>query len=267
MSVNTQDQEHGVIESQRLSIGIWRRFAGDFRGAQIEDRDALTIVWAHTPFPFWNVIFISETVHSTEQLRAAIVEAATITATKKHPGLISVCSSLLEKASRDQVDDILSTTGYPIAVPVTGMTAKPFPLSLTYPASLRIEQVSDFQILTELNCGAYGVPIEAAKPSALSEQFARDAFIYLGYKDDRPVCTAAVVVRDDVLYLALVATDKNARCKGYGEAIVRHALQKTHEATHLTQAALHASVLGKPVYERIGFQAVADFRWYMQQHD
>jgi len=65
----------------------------------------------------------------------------------------------------------------------------------------------------------------------------------------------------------LVATDANARRKGYGEAIVRHALQKAHESTGLTKSALHATAMGKPVYERIGFRPVADFRWYMQKHD
>jgi len=265
MFVIAQDQEEStVIESQQLHIAIWRRFAEDFAGAQTEDRDAVTALWSHTPFPFWNFIFISESVHSSEELKAATDEATAIAATKKHPGLICVCLSLLDERSREQSDSILSAAGFPISIPITGMTTGHFPLTLNCPTSLRIEQASDFQILTELNSNAYGVPLEAAKSSTLSEQFAQDAFIYLGYEADRPVCTAAVIVQENVLYLALVATSENARGKGYGEAIVRHALQKAHEETNLTQAALHATDMGKPVYERIGFQPVADFRWYMQ---
>jgi GNAT superfamily N-acetyltransferase len=267
MFITAQNQEErAVVESQQLFVAIWKRFVEDFEG-QVEDRDAFTVLWANTPFPFWNFVSISDAVRSTEQLKAAVNEATAIATTKKHPGLICVCLSLLDKRTREQADHILAAAGYPISIPITGMTTEHFPLTLTCPISLRIEQVNDFQILTELNSIAYGVPLEATQSSILSTQFAQDAFIYLGYERDRPVCTAAVIVQKDVLYLALVATSEDARGKGYGEAIVRHSLQKAHEATNLTHTALHATDMGKPVYKRIGFQPVADFRWYMQQHD
>jgi len=223
-------------------------------------------LWANTPFPFWNFVSISDAVHSTEELKAAVNEADART-TKKHPGLICVCLSLLDKRAREQADHILAAAGYSISIPITGMITGNFPIAPTRPIGLRIERVNDFQILTELNSIAYGVPLEATRSSILSAQFAQKAFIYLGYERDRPVCTAAIIVRKDVLYLALVATSEDARGKGYGEAIVRHALQKAHAATNLTHAALHATDMGKPVYRRIGFRPVADFRWYMQQHN
>lgn len=268
MFVNAQEQGNSVVlESLELQVAIWRRFAADFKEAQTEDRESLTVLWAHTLFPFWNVIFLSEKIHRAEQLRAAVEESAAIAATKKEVGIISVCSSLLEDAAAEQSDSILSAAGYSLAVPITGMTAEYPPIASTCPENLRIERVNDFKILTELNCHAYGVPLEAAGPSTLSEQFAQGAFIYLGYEADNPVCTAAVVVHQDVLYLALVATHANARGKGYGEAIVRYALQKAHESTGLSKSVLHATDMGKPIYERIGFRSVASFRWYMQKHD
>lgn len=265
MHRNREDQ--AVADSYELLIAIWKQFSGDFEGSHIEDKKFLTVSWADTPFPFWNVIFLSKAVHSTEQLRAAADEAAAIAATKKQSGLICVCSNLLDKKTYERADSILSNAGYPDSTPITGMTAEPFPIALACPTTLRIERLKDFQIPTELNCGAYGVPLAAAQPSTLSEQFAQEAFIYVGYETDRPVCTAVVLVQEDVLYLALVATDENARNRGYGEAIVRHALQKAHERTDLTKAALHASMLGEPIYTRIGFRSVADFRWYLRRHD
>jgi GNAT superfamily N-acetyltransferase len=125
--------------------------------------------------------------------------------------------------------------------------------------------VANFQILTELNAIAYGVPIDAVTSSTLSQRFAPDAFIYVGFENDRPFCTAAVIVQRKLLYLALVATREDARGKGYGESIVRHALHKAYEATNLSKVALHATDMGKPVYRRIGFQPIATFRWFMRQ--
>jgi GNAT superfamily N-acetyltransferase len=48
----------------------------------------------------------------------------------------------------------------------------------------------------------------------------------------------------------LVATTPDARRKGYGEAVVRHALQTAHEATGIRRTVLHATEDGYPIYLR-----------------
>lgn len=266
--MNKKIERQAVQDSYDLFIAIWEQFVRGFEGAHVEDKGDLTILWADKPFRHWNIIFLSRLIHSVEQLRLAVDEAVAIARSKHQTGLICICSSLLDQTAYEQADSILSTVGYPNPALVTGMTAENlFPIPSTCPATLRMEQHKDFRISMELNCGVYGVPLEAAKPSTLNELLAQKAFIYVGYVADRPVCTATVLVQGNLLYLALVATDESARNQGYGEAIVRYALQKAHEATSLTKTALHASAIGNPIYARIGFRPVANFHGYMQQHD
>jgi hypothetical protein len=190
-----KNEYHAVESCYELLIAIRRRFVQGFEKSHIEDKEALTVLWAGTPFPFWNDIFLSKSVDSAEQLRVAMNEAVAIAASKKQPGLICVCSSLLNETAYEQADSILSKAGYPNSAPITRMTAEGF-----FPiANLRIERLRDFRIPIELNCGAHGVPLEAAKPSTLSEHSAQEAFIYVDYGADRPVCAATILVQEFVV--------------------------------------------------------------------
>jgi predicted GNAT family acetyltransferase len=60
----------------------------------------------------------------------------------------------------------------------------------------------------------------------------------------------------------LVATAPEAQLKGYGEATTRKALFEGAKATGLTRTALHATMAGAPVYQRIGYRKVATMRFY-----
>jgi predicted acetyltransferase len=64
------------------------------------------------------------------------------------------------------------------------------------------------------------------------------------------------------LFLALVATLPGKQRKGYAEATVRKALYEGYPATGLKRTVLHASDAGFPVYERLGYRAVANIRLY-----
>jgi GNAT superfamily N-acetyltransferase len=81
----------------------------------------------------------------------------------------------------------------------------------------------------------------------------------VAYEGAKPVATATAIINDNCIFLFLVATLPEARRKGYGEAVVRHALQTAHEATGITRTVLHATDAGYPVYLRIGYHPTAKF--------
>jgi predicted acetyltransferase len=81
------------------------------------------------------------------------------------------------------------------------------------------------------------------------------------------VSTATTIVHEGALYLALVATAPDARRNGYAEAVIRHSLQEAHDFTGVNRTILHATKDGFPVYKRIGYQTVANFTWYMPNHE
>ncbi len=80
---------------------------------------------------------------------------------------------------------------------------------------------------------------------------------FTGFVAGRPVATAAGHVAAGVNLVEMVATSQQARGCGYGEAVTWAATLVDPELPSV----LLASDLGRPVYERMGFSAVA--RWTM----
>jgi len=116
---------------------------------------------------------------------------------------------------------------------------------------------------SDVNCAAYGFRLEWGHAGLGGSKLWREsAHAYLGYEKNDPVSAASVVVHNDYLYLALVAITPDAQKKGFAETIVRHVLQRAHEATGLKRTLLHATAGGFPVYQRIGYHQTAKFVAY-----
>jgi GNAT superfamily N-acetyltransferase len=75
---------------------------------------------------------------------------------------------------------------------------------------------------------------------------------FVGYENGRPVACAASCLTGDVIGIYTVATVAAARGRGYGTAITAAAMG----GTPARMAALQASDMGRPVYERMGFRVV-----------
>jgi hypothetical protein len=76
--------------------------------------------------------------------------------------------------------------------------------------------------------------------------------LYLGCVGDRPVCTSALHATGPVAGIYWVATLPEARGRGFGEAVTWSAV-RGGIALGCRFASLQASVMGRPVYERMGF--------------
>ena len=78
---------------------------------------------------------------------------------------------------------------------------------------------------------------------------------YVAFVDGRPVATSTVLLTGDVAGLYDVAVLPEMRRRGIGAAVT---LGPFHEARRegARTAILHASPLGLPVYERLGFRTV-----------
>jgi len=85
------------------------------------------------------------------------------------------------------------------------------------------------------------------------------AYGFVAYQGTKPVSTATAIVNERCLFLFLVATMPEARRKGYGEAVVRHALQTAYQATGISRIVLHATDAGYPLYLRLGYHPTVKF--------
>lgn len=253
-------RESEISESVEQFTSAWKQIVQDLPEADCTDNSGLSIRWADHVFFFWNAIFLDRPIADADALRSRLRSALNYMPTKRYSGLIWIFEELLGDSAKEKLPIILKEEGLEAAMPLTGMAGEIFPLQTPPHPSLRIERVTDETMLreyAEINCEAYGLPLEWGHSALEPKLFIDEGYTYLGYENDRAVSAAATFVNEGCLFLALVATRPDARGKGYGEAIVRHSLQKAHEATGLTRTILHATDAGHPVYKRIGYHDTA----------
>ena len=122
------------------------------------------------------------------------------------------------------------------------------------PDELHIEEALDAAAVARASSllgDAFGVPAEA-QPFMDPAFNTDDARIWLGTVDGRPVSTAAAVVAGGFCGVYAVATSPDARGHGYGEALSWAATGFRADLP----ATLQASDMGRPVYERMGYEIV-----------
>ena len=76
------------------------------------------------------------------------------------------------------------------------------------------------------------------------------------------VSTAAVVVGNGVAGVYNVATTPGHQRQGYGEAIVRHALETTRREQGIERSVLQSTKAGYALYERMGYRTVTSVAVY-----
>jgi ribosomal protein S18 acetylase RimI-like enzyme len=263
MTNTTQDE---VLESMVQYTSVWKVLVAELPGADLEDKPGLSISWADSPFPFWNAVFLTESFVNAAQLKNRLREAAVYARQKRQAGLIYVCEEYLTSSAKAALPSALGEAKLELSLPVHGMAGNILPLTARSHPTLQMRRVTDeaqLMVYADINCEGYGLLPDWGRIGLRGTRlWTERAYSYLGYEGDHPVCAASAIAHDGNLYLALVATRPHAQRKGYGEAVVRHALQSAHDCTGLTRTVLHASDAGRPVYRRVGYHKTASILAY-----
>jgi GNAT superfamily N-acetyltransferase len=252
-----------LVESLHQFITIWRLIGKPFPQVDATNKPGLAISWPNTQFPFYNSVFLTEELTDVQVLQERVQQAAAYMRVRPYGGLFVVCLDNVSGSAKEKLAAILAQAKFVQAIPMTGMAGDILPMKAPGHSVLRFVRISDnstIQAFAELNCAAYGVSIETGR-SLLKEHtlWHEHAYGFVAYEGDKPVSTATAIINEGCLFLFLVATMPEARCKGYGEAVVRHALQTAHKATGISRTVLHAAEAGYPLYLRLGYHPTVKF--------
>jgi len=250
-------------ESLRQFITIFKMAGRPFPQVDQTDRPGLAISWPNTDFPFYNALFLTEHLMDAQMLEDRVQQAAAYLRAHQKSGLFVVCLDNVSGPAKKTLATVLAGAKFVQAIPMTGMAGDILPIEAPGHPALRFERIGDdrtIQEFAQLNCIAYNVPIEASH-SLVKEHtlWHEHAHGFVAYEGHTPVSTATAVINEGRLYLFLVATLPEARRKGYGEAVVRHALQAAHTATGIRRTVLHATEAGYPIYQRLGYRPTVKF--------
>jgi len=258
-----------LAESLQQFITVWKKIGRPFALVDQTDRPGLAVTWPDTPFPFYNALFLTESLTDAQILQARLHQAEAYMRARSNGGLFVVCLDNLHGTAKESWPKILAQTNFAAAIPMTGMAGDILPLEAPGHEALRFERILNdktIQDFGQLNCVAYDLPVESSRCLVTEHTLWREhAYGFVAYAGDKPVSTATAIINEDCLFLFLVATAPEDRRKGYGEAVVRHALQTAYVATGTRRTVLHATKAGYPLYLRLGYHPTVKFMGCMLQ--
>ncbi|MFF0173412.1 GNAT family N-acetyltransferase [Micromonospora profundi] len=131
------------------------------------------------------------------------------------------------------------------------------------PAGLRITETTDLTAFVSAYARVSGIaPQDVPATIEREKAFAGDGTVIRlagRLDDDRIVATAVAWLSRGVVKLYFVGTQPEQRRRGIGAAMTRAALDVARERGAHT-AGLTSSPMGEPVYRRLGFRQVGEFR-------
>jgi len=246
-------------------IAAWKLMVGRLPNSSIQEADGIASMFGNVPLPFLNLIAVARPTADAAAFHATMGLAKARMATCAHGSMI--CAA--EEWMPADWQNLLSGEGLGYVMNLTGMaTENLLPARRPAPA-LDLRRVTDIATATDLarvNGAAYGMPDEMFDCISNLHLWHEDSFGYVGYADGKAVTAAATFPVAGTVYVALVATLPGEQGKGYADAVMRHAIEQGQKASGFGKVVLHASDMGRPVYEAMGFSNGARVAIVAQPH-
>jgi GNAT superfamily N-acetyltransferase len=253
-------EAEGGVASDEGNIGAlveaWRTIVGRIPGATLEHSDGVATTFGHVSLPLMNVSVLDRASADEADLRRALGVARERARSCIHPTLVALCPGWAPPRWRS----IAAEAGLELSDSMTGMAADVLapPRRPAPPIDLRLVGPATAADIAVVNADAYGMPLETAQFISCPDIWTKDTFGVVGYVGGKAVtCTAAFVI-GEMIYVALVATVREAHGKGYAEAVMRRAIRQAQDAAGQKRIWLHATAMGQPLYHSMGFATGAE---------
>ena len=242
-----------------VDANYWESFAlmAKSCGGDVLTREGVLAVSTGLPVAMLNIGFVKKPLanpHSSLREMVEFYDSAGL------PFVLRV----REGVDRD-AEEAMEAMGLPYGDTVPGMTLHPLPASPEPVGGLEIETVRDEQRLCryqEVAAEGFGMPIDFVKQLMGPRLLDVPGFeSYLGIMGGEAVATSSLYTGGGIAGVYNVATLASHRRRGIGEAMTWHSVSRSRELG-CSVATLQASVMGQPVYARMGFRAVAPYRTF-----
>ncbi len=251
-----------VAENLRESFRV---IAASRAGGELRELRGVSIAAAGVTFQMFNTAFLSTPVSSEAELKRRIALPSVHFDARGLEWAYWVCEDWLEPRSRRRSREVFERQGLRHSVDLPGMVAERIAPPLKPLPQIDVRRVSNGPT-RDAFCGigstCFHVPIswfnEVFDGKGVWDRFAA----YVGYSDGQPVSTAALVIGGGAVGVYNVATLPGCQRHGYGEAVMRHALQEARREHGIERSILQSTPAGYRLYERMGYRTVTKVSVY-----
>jgi GNAT superfamily N-acetyltransferase len=226
----------------------------------------ISIASSGSEFQMFNAAFLSCPVGSMEDLDRRIATAQVHFRARGLGWSFWLCEDLLQPNVRRRAGRLLESASLFPAVRLPGMSAERLLPPRRELPRIEVRRVSDGQTrlaFCDIGCTCFHVPLNWFREIFLRSRLWEGEFAgYVAYVDGEPVATAAIVVAAGSIGVYNVATLPAHRRRGYGEAVMRYAIDRAREQSGHERTILQATEHGLPLYLSMGYKKVTTVNVY-----
>jgi ribosomal protein S18 acetylase RimI-like enzyme len=223
------------------------------------------IAHAGVTFQMFNAAFLSAPVSNEGELARRISQAAVFFQARGTPWSFWVTHGWMNDALRRRSRRVFQQHHLRHVSEMPGMVASALPPPGRDLPPLDVQRVSgeaSRRAFCELGSSCFNVPHawfrEVFDSGPIWEEFRG----YVGFAEGEAVATAAVVAASGALGVYNVATLPGWQRRGYGEAIMRAALDDTRRQHPIERTILQSTMQGLGLYLRLGYRTVTSIDVY-----
>ena len=254
---------HTVEENLRQSF---RLLASSRATGEVREAPGVTIASAGVTFQMFNAAFLSSPVAGDRELDRRISTARVHFGARDLGWSCWVCEDWLDRRARRALSETLKRHGLYLATVLPGMAAEKLEAPERKLPRLDVRAVTDeatWSAFCRIGALCFNVPLEWFQEVFDAHQVWERGFAgYVGYLDGEPVSTAATVVAAGAVGIYNVATVPAHQRQGYGEAVMRHALDRARERHGVERTILQSTAQGFHLYRRMGYAVVTNVAVY-----
>jgi ribosomal protein S18 acetylase RimI-like enzyme len=232
--------------------------AGRVQG-EVRELPGVSIAAAGVTFQMFNSAFFSAPITSEAELRQRIYLAMSHFNVRGLEWACWVCEDWMDPRTRRRSRQIFERQGLRHSVDLPGMVAERIlPPSKPLP-TLEVRRVGDIatrEAFCAIGSVCFHVPLVWFREVFDNRQVWSRFAAYVGYHNEDPVSTAAIVLGGDAMGVYNVATIPGQQRRGYGEAVMRYALAETRREHGLERSILQSTPAGYRLYERMGYRQI-----------
>jgi ribosomal protein S18 acetylase RimI-like enzyme len=232
---------------------------------EIRELRGVSIASAGVTFQMFNSAFLSAPVESEAELARRIMLPSVHFDARGLEWAYWVCEDWIEAKARRRSRQIFERHGLRHSVDLPGMVAERILPPVKPLPRLEIRRVGDAatrDAFCAIGSVCFHVPVpwfhEVFDNDSVFERFIG----WVGYVDGEPVSTAATVMGGGAVGVYNVATMPEHQKRGYGETVMRHAVEEAQRCSGIGETILQSTPAGQRLYERMGFHTVSSVAVY-----
>ena len=238
----------------------FRTIAAARAGGEVRELHGVSIASAGVTFQMFNAAFLSGPVESEAELKQRILLANVHFNARGQEWAYWVCEDWIDPHARKRSRRLIEQQGLRLSTDLPGMIAERILPPVKPLPRIEVRRVRDTatrNAFCEIGSTCFHVPLTWFR-EVFDNDVVWDRFVsYVGYVDGEPVSTASMVHGGGAIGYYNVATLPGARKRGYGEAVMRHALAEARQQWGMLPVVLQSTPAGLSLYESMGFRTVA----------